>query len=521
MSSAEEFPSIRPGGSLLLAWRIKDKNILIVGGGEVAASRIVKALEADAKVILICPEKGLNKEVRYRIENNQIHKWINREFQNDDLDEEGGIDMVLSAIDNPERSREICLLCREKKIPVNVADVPPMCDFYFMAEHRDGPLQISVSTNGKGPKMATMIRNKVAENLPNGIGDTIEKVGLLRQKLRQYDSEHKSSKKRMNWMSRICEEWTMEELKLLDENLINLLLQFYEQDHTPTYSSIIKQLSNKEQFDQNLKIDKKGKVILVGAGPGDPDLLTFKARQALLDADLVITDRLIPESLYSMVKCEVRMAPTKKSGDGDNGGDGDEGKKSRSAEAQDLLQSWCLKACKEGKIVVRLKIGDPFLFSRGGEEVLFFKENGCAVEVIAGISSALSAPMAANVPVTYRGLSNQVTIMTGQAAQGKLPEVPNYNPMCTLIALMAVGKAEELSKELLNKGYPKYLSAVFVENADRPNQRIIYATVESLGKIVEKENVISPSTLIIGRVVNAIIKNVNEENDNVSSPTIT
>ncbi|CAJ0823087.1 10552_t:CDS:2 [Entrophospora sp. SA101] len=473
MSSAEEFPSIRPGGSLLLAWRIKDKNILIVGGGEVAASRIVKALEADAKVILICPEKGLNKEVRYRIENNQIHKWINREFQNDDLDEEGGIDMVLSAIDNPERSREICLLCREKKIPVNVADVPPMCDFYFMAEHRDGPLQISVSTNGKGPKMATMI------------------------------------------------QWTMEELKLLDENLINLLLQFYEQDHTPTYSSIIKQLSNKEQFDQNLKSDKKGKVILVGAGPGDPDLLTFKARQALLDADLVITDRLIPESLYSMVKCEVRMAPTKKSGDGDNGGDGDEGKKSRSAEAQDLLQSWCLKACKEGKIVVRLKIGDPFLFSRGGEEVLFFKENGCAVEVIAGISSALSAPMAANVPVTYRGLSNQVTIMTGQAAQGKLPEVPNYNPMCTLIALMAVGKAEELSKELLNKGYPKYLSAVFVENADRPNQRIIYATVESLGKIVEKENVISPSTLIIGRVVNAIIKNVNEENDNVSSPTIT
>jgi len=206
MTSAEEFPSIRPGGSLLLAWRIKDKNILIVGGGEVAASRIVKALEAGAKVILICPEKGLNKEVRYRIENNQIHKWINREFQNDDLDEEGGIDMVLSAIDNPERSHEICLLCREKKIPVNVADVPPMCDFYFMAEHRDGPLQISVSTNGKGPKMATMIRNKVAENLPNGIGDTIEKVGLLRQRLRQYDPEHKSSKKRMNWMSRICEE---------------------------------------------------------------------------------------------------------------------------------------------------------------------------------------------------------------------------------------------------------------------------------------------------------------------------
>ncbi|CAG8440456.1 11922_t:CDS:1 [Diversispora eburnea] len=477
--NSEKFPQIRAGGSLLLAWRIKNKNVLIVGGGNVACSRVIKALEADSSITLVCPEQGLKEELKYRIQQNQIRKWINREFEISDLD---GMDMVLSAIDDPVRSREICQFCREKNIPVNVADVPPLCDFYFMAEHRDGPLQIAVSTNGKGPKLATIIRDHIQDNLPKRIGDSIEAVGLLRQKVREVDPDHASSEKRMNWMSKICEEWSLDELKMLNEKKIDELISHYKNNNVPKYSEIISSEGKKGYT---------GRIIIVGAGPGDPELLTIKATKALSSADLIVSDRLIPKAVFANVTCEIRLAPSK-SGE------------TKSEDAQDLLQNWCLEALNEGKTVIRLKIGDPFLFGRGGEEVAFFKERGWNVEVIPGISSGLSAPMAANVPVTYRGLSDQVLITTGQGTKGKLPNLPTYDIMRTTVVLMAVGKASELSKELLDKGYPPDLPTIFIENSNRPEERLIEATVSTLGEVVEKEHVVAPSTLVIGRTVNTL-----------------
>jgi uroporphyrin-III C-methyltransferase len=481
----EEYPPVRKGGSLLLAWRTNAKNVLIVGGGEVACGRALKALEADAKIILVCPEQGLHPELKYRIRENQIYKYINREFEPMDL--EGDIDIVLSAIDDPIKSKEIYQLSKEKKIPINVADVPPLCDFYFMSEHRDGPLQIAVSTNGQGPKLAVMIRKHISKNLPNGIGEAISKASDLRQSIRRIDPDHKSSSKRMQWMSKFCEDWSFEYLQKLDNNIIEDLLPYYEKNIVPSFETL-----SKEQ-----KETKKGKLILVGAGPGDPSLLTHKATEALSNADLVVSDRLIPKEIISIVKCEVRLASAKSPGTQKSAG---------SDEIQEEIQNWCLEGLEKNKLVVRLKIGDPFLFGRGGEEVYFFKKKGYDVQVIPGISSALSAPMAANVPVTHRGLSDQVLIITGQGAQGKLPEIPQYHDMRTIVVLMAVGKANELSKELSYNNYPNDLPAVFVENSNRPNERIIRATVATLGETVEKEHVVSPSTLIIGRAVNTLLE---------------
>src|ERR1043165_3699670 len=210
-----EYPPVRTGGSLLLAWRTNSKNVLIVGGGEVACGRVLKALEADAKVILVCPEQGLHPELKYRIQENQIYKYINREFEPIDLEED--IDIVLTAIDDPIKSKEIYQLSKEKNLSINVADVPSLCDFYFMAEYRDGPLQIAVSTNGQGPKLAVMVRNHISENLPNGIGEAISRTSELRQNIRRIDSDHKSSSKRMQWMSKFCESWPIENLRKLDE----------------------------------------------------------------------------------------------------------------------------------------------------------------------------------------------------------------------------------------------------------------------------------------------------------------
>jgi precorrin-2 dehydrogenase/sirohydrochlorin ferrochelatase len=192
----EEYPSIRPGGSLMLAWQIKKKNVLIVGGGNVAAGRIINVLEADALVTLVCPRAGLLPEVAHRVHKGEITIYKDKEFDETDLE---GIDMCLTAIDDPEASSRIWKLCKQKKIPVNVADVPKECDFYFGSQHRDGPLQIMISTNGAAPKLANIIRLKIAESLPTNAGNGCKNVGKLRRKLRAIAAGTSEGPKRMKW----------------------------------------------------------------------------------------------------------------------------------------------------------------------------------------------------------------------------------------------------------------------------------------------------------------------------------
>ncbi|KAI7869731.1 putative siroheme synthase Met8 [Spinellus fusiger] len=200
-------PLIQGGGSLLLAWRIANKKVLIVGGGNVAAQRIVSLKCADAAITLVCPHQGLIPETRARIEQGEVAAWVDRVFQDSDLED---CVMVLTALDDHEESLRIGHLCRAQNIPVNVADVPPMCDFYFMSQHRDGPLQIAVSTNGQGPKLANMIRTDLANALPSRIGETIRKMGLLRAKVREWEPAVDQSSRRMGWVIRCCEAWGLE-----------------------------------------------------------------------------------------------------------------------------------------------------------------------------------------------------------------------------------------------------------------------------------------------------------------------
>ena len=170
---------------------------------QVAAGRILNVLNADARVTVVSPRDGLNEEVAYRVEQGQVD-YVDRKFQSSDLD---GADMVLTAVDDPEASSQIWKLCKERKIAANIADVPPECDFYFGSVHRDGPLQIMVSTNGNGPKIASIVRKKIAATLPNNVGAAIQKVGTLRKKLRKIAPGNEEGPKRMQWwvvQSRSC-----------------------------------------------------------------------------------------------------------------------------------------------------------------------------------------------------------------------------------------------------------------------------------------------------------------------------
>ncbi|KAF9138060.1 hypothetical protein BGX30_009638 [Mortierella sp. GBA39] len=569
---------IRPGASLILAWQIKHKHVVIIGGGFVAAGRLVNVLEADARVTVICPDnEELSETVRQHLEDHsQTTRLVPREFQDSDLTtpfgehmftnvspkasstltQEGhpiatttttleltlsqdeplddvvsgpAVDMVLSAIDDIPLSTHIYNLCKRLRIPVNIADVPPQCDFYFCSTHRDQSLQVAVSTSGKGPKLANLVRRHIADHLPNRVGEAIEQVGILRAKLRKMAPGPEVGPKRMGWMSRVCEQWRMEDLATLEEKSMEIVLSGFKDNVVFSYDQVQAKIADAESTEaETEKIESKvttaagdltaehtitkdtpaqktPRLVLVGAGPGDPELLTLKAARLLEEADLVVADRLIPMEVIDLAKGEVRIAPKKrtvltveqKSSTADQE---TLSTATTSDNIQDQLNEWCLQGLREGKTVVRLKQGDPFIFGRGAEEILFFREHGFDAEVVPGISSALSAALSANVPLTHRGSSNQVVITTAQVKGGRLSDnFPVYDAQKTVVVLMGVGKAKEISEMMqTDLGWPANVPAVIVENAHCANERAMDATLSTLAQVVEEQKAVPPSVFVIG-----------------------
>jgi precorrin-2 dehydrogenase/sirohydrochlorin ferrochelatase len=212
--------------SLLVAWQLKDKRVLIVGGGEIASQRMDSILVTDASIAVIAPEHRLNSRARQLIACHHA-----RITHHDRLflgpSELHNIDMVLTALDDPERSREIVLMCRDARIPVNAADIPDLCDFYFGAQIRDGPLQIMISTNGNGPRLASRIKERLQRALSGGEGEAITKVGRLRTLLKQKAPGigGDQGRRRMKWMTRLCNEWELEDFAQLDDAMMKSLLE--------------------------------------------------------------------------------------------------------------------------------------------------------------------------------------------------------------------------------------------------------------------------------------------------------
>ncbi|RLN71368.1 hypothetical protein BBJ28_00027027 [Nothophytophthora sp. Chile5] len=234
----------------------------------------------------------------------------------------------------------------------------------------------------------------------------------------------------------------------------------------------------------------KGKMQLVGAGPGDPELLTLKAYRALQEADLVLADRLVAPEVLALTKSEVRVA-RKRCGKADL--------------AQAELDAWGLEALAQGKRVVRLKNGDPFMYGRGGEEAVIYSEAGFDVEVIPGISSSLSAPASAGIPATMRDVADQVLVCTGHGKQDRYPNLPEFCDHRTTIFLMAIGRIEGMCNALQNeRGYPSDLPAAIVHAATMSDASTVRSTLGEIAAEVRRRGINPPGTLVLGNVVNAL-----------------
>ncbi|CAG8456009.1 272_t:CDS:2 [Diversispora eburnea] len=288
-----------------------------------------------------------------------------------------------------------------------------------------------------------------------------------------------------------------QELKLnelvgfLKEHLIqyrDLKDQKIHKSTTVTDSCLIQSpihLNNSRESSRSLR--RRGKIQLVGSGPGDPNLLTLAAYQAMQEADVILSDKLVPSEVLKLIPSHIEVLIAAK-------------KFCANVEAsQAELNRLGLEALNQGKKVVRLKQGDPFLFGRGGEEFLFYRSNGYIPQVIPGISSCMSAPLLANIPVTHRGVASQFLVCTGTGRKNTLPEIPTYHPYRTTVFLMACHRIRQITQDLMKEGnFPAECPCVIIEKASCVDQNVIKGTIGTIADILERVGHNPPGTLVIG-----------------------
>lgn len=425
----------------------------------------------------------------------------------------------------------ISTLCRRNRIPVNVVDAPQLCTFSLLSTHVDGPLQIGITTNGRGCKLASRIRREVAASLPPNLGAACLRLGEVRRRIQEEDhllhmaladgddvddsidqsaSFNKlvteadldaAKNRRMRWLSQICEYWPLKRLAAITDDDVSSILKSYE-DMGPA-ESIGNSTSNSNPID-------RGRIILAGSGPGHPDLLTRTTHKAIQTADLVLADKLVPAGVLDLIPRRTPVHIARKfPGNAD--------------AAQNELQEMAIAAVREGKTVLRLKQGDPYIYGRGGEEVAYFRQHGLGdkVVVLPGVTSALSAPLFAAIPPTQRDVADQVLICTGTGKKGKPPAPPEFVASRTVVFLMALHRVEGLVGELTTsldteipkpeegsreeqpqprrKLWPLTTPCAVVERASCPDQRVIRTTLAHVVEAVEQEGSRPPGLLVVGR----------------------
>lgn len=500
---------------------------LIVGSNPLAGARCSKSLEVGATPILIAPETtNMHYGLMKRVEEHGI-QWVKRDFQDEDLTSLGRVEVenVVDAVFVTSGSRtplaaHVSSLCRRKRIPVNVTDSQNLSTFTILSTHTSGPLQIGVTTSGKGCKLSSRIRREIASALPSDLGPAVERLGTMRRRIWEQDHANEAAEadgddddagqsatfnklvtptdadaaraRRMRWLAQICEYWPLRRLAAITDEDVDAILQSYKQE-TRNGTTDEKALLNPAALDLRRR---RGRIVLAGSGPGHPDLLTTATLKAIRSADLILADKLVPAPVLELVPRRTPIQIARKfPGNAD--------------QAQEELHQMALTALKEGKTVLRLKQGDPYLYGRGAEEVAFFREHGYESTVLPGITSSLSAPLFANVPVTHRAVSDQVLVCTGTGRKGAAPDPPAYLPNQTVVFLMALHRLEALVASLYEhktSPYPPSTPCAVIERASCPDQRVIRTTLEHVNHAVEDEGSRPPGLLVVGAACQVLQK---------------
>ncbi len=413
---------------------------LVVGAGNVALEKIGSLLATGIRLRVIAPEAIA--EIRHIATEGKL-EWIHRRFDPADLD---GNFVVIAATNDPEVNAAVYREAIRRGILCNSVDDPPHCDFYFGSVVRRGDLQIAISTAGESPAVAQRLRREIDEQLPHDLGLWLKEIGELR---REILATHPSGEARKALAAPIADR------------------PFLKSSSAPLTET---------------RSIEAGKVYLVGAGPGDPDLLTVKAERLIRNADVILHDDLVPQSILDLARRGAEIVNVGKRC----------GTKSITQEEINALMA---EHALAGSSVVRLKSGDPLIFGRAAEEMSSLSEAGVDFEVVPGITAAFAAAAAIPCSLTDRASASNVIFSTGHHAQSH-----NLSPMpeledATRVVYMPGRDLRLLALEWLQEGLPPDFPCAIVSHAAQPDQQVVHTTLAELGNA---KPTLAPSLLLAG-----------------------
>ena len=439
---------------------LREQTTVVIGGGETAAQKLRLLLRAQAKPLVFAVSP--NKEIK-DMEHAGLIRLRHSAFDTAQLI---GCSLVLIADTEEPRAVEIAAAARQAGIPVNVVDKPELSSVIMPGIIDRDPVLIAIGSSGQAPVLVRRLREKIETLLPARLGDLASFAGRYRQAVA---SAIREPQNRLRFWERF-----------FDGPIAGTVLSGRNADATDAMLHLVNLDTQKPQV---------GSVALVGAGPGDPDLLTLRAFRTLQDADVVLHDALIDNRMLDYIRRDARRILVGK-------------RKGQHSHSQDAINQLLLDEAQKGNRVVRLKGGDPFVFGRGGEEMSFLRAKGIEVEIVPGITAAAGAAAVAGIPLTHRGLASAVTFITGhdQGATSDLDWAALATGGQTLALYMGVSTTREISEKLIAHGMAPSMPVAVIENATLLNQRVLRSRLNQLVKTCAVENVQAPALILIGEV---------------------
>ena len=439
---------------LAIFLNLKDRAILVVGATPAAFARADTAVKAGASVDLIDPEAtSALRSGSYEVsEQLNLH---DRLFKEDDLQ---GKSLVFVATDNEELSRSVGTWAQCKNIPVNVEGIPGLSSFTVPATVQRGPVQVAISAGGRLPALASYIKAIVEKALPASLGDIAIQAGNAREAVRAFIPNQIERRSFWDNLFATADKWV---------------------------GATVKDIKDAASSSKKTP----GRVALVGAGPGDSDLLTLKAQRLLASADVVLYDRLVSEDVLSHVGADAeRIFVGKEQG---NHGIG-----------QKAIEKLLISNALSGKHVVRLKGGDPMLFARAGEEISALRQRDIQIDIVPGITALSGIAAASQIPLTDRKYSDGLTLITGQRRDGKNQDFSGLaGEGRTLAIYMGLKDVAESTQDILEDGVSASTPVAIIENGTRKDERRFYGRLDELPGLVALHDIQSPALIIIGDVV--------------------
>jgi uroporphyrin-III C-methyltransferase/precorrin-2 dehydrogenase/sirohydrochlorin ferrochelatase len=440
---------------------VKDQSCVVIGGGEIATRKVAQLLRSGAQVRVVAPDLCANL-AKFRDEGRIEH--LARGYQDGDLDDAY---LAFAATDSERVNHEVAAAGRDLRIPVNVVDHPEDGSFIMPSVIDRSPVVAAVSTGGASPVLARLIRSRLESVIPTGYGRLAELCGRFREHVKR--TVAKPADRRRFW----------------NQVLQGGVAERVFSGHMDEAEALLK----RQLADGSLQ-SGMGEVYLVGGGPGDPDLLTFRALRLMQQADVVVYDRLVAKAVLDMTRSDAERIYVGKERD-------------NHAMRQEEINQLLADLAKQGRRVVRLKGGDPFIFGRGGEEIDTLASQGVPFQVVPGVTAASGCASYAGIPLTHRDYAQSVTFVTGHLKDNTM----NLNwqqlaqPNQTVVFYMGLKGLPVISRELQAHGMPAGTPAALVQQGTTHQQRVFTGTLDSLPEIVEREKPKPPTLIIVGDVV--------------------